>query len=77
MNVKRTQTKFFYQLEKHNVKVNVHKSEFVVSMFNYFQNFVHMCPDLLEPFHKLMRKDEPQHWSSEYALAFVKCKTTF
>lgn len=46
-----------------------------VSMFNYYRNFVHMCPDLLEPFHKLMRKDEPFVWSSECALAFAKCKT--
>ena len=46
-----------------------------VSMFNYYRNFVHMCPDILEPFHKLMRKDEPWVWSSECMIAFSKCKT--
>lgn len=46
-----------------------------VSMFNYYRRFVHMCPDLLEPFHKLMRKGEPWLWSSECALAFVKAKS--
>jgi hypothetical protein len=34
-----------------------------------------MCPDILEPFHKLMRKDEKWYWSSECMLAFSKCKT--
>lgn len=29
----------------------------------------------VKPFHKLIRKDKPWHWSSECALAFVKCKT--
>jgi hypothetical protein len=46
-----------------------------VSMFNYYRNFVHMCPDILEPFYKLMRKNEPWVWTSDCMIAFSKCKT--
>lgn len=55
---------------------NLTELKLFVSMFNYYRKFVHMCPDLLEPFHKLMRKDEAWIWSTECELSFAKCKTT-
>lgn len=45
-----------------------------LGLFNYYHKFTKMSPDVLEPLHRLLRKDVPWKWTKECNDAFTASK---
>ena len=61
-------------LQKAPAPTNVSELKSFLGMLNYYHKYLDNIATILEPMHKLLRKDTPWHWGGEQQKAFKKAK---